>query len=124
MEGLCNFVACGRFVACVGAIAPLLPHPAGFAQVLHLLYHVAIMIMDRLSYLNRSLVTKLLTQVLSVSYVHYKVFYASPITKGDAAGSTCVVLCICEEVVMTPPTLWHRNAFLSVQVFRRWRTHH
>ncbi len=52
------------------------------AQVLHLLYHVFIMIVDRLAYLNRSLAAKLFAQCLSVAYVHYKVFYASPSATG------------------------------------------
>jgi hypothetical protein len=60
-------------------------------QVLHLLFHVMIMILDRLAYLNRSLVTKLFTQALSVSYVHYKVFYASPLTKGAICAAPLVI---------------------------------
>ena len=56
-------------------------------QVLNLLYHVAVIVTDRLAYLTRSLLTKVILQCVAVAYVHYKVFYDAPIAKG--ASTTC-----------------------------------
>ena len=58
---------------------------ARVSKVLNLLYHIIVIVMDRLAYLTRSLLTKAITQTMAVAYVHYKVFYDSPLKTSTLA---------------------------------------